>query len=188
MSNDISIFDRLVEGLYEAAFDPAGWPEVWNQVARWLGAASCVLFLEDRGSNRLDMLAMPGWPDKARALYLEYYKSVDPYANFGQRTPLALRAILGDEIIGAADYERSEIWNDLGRPYMDAYHFLAACIPIEGSVGGMMGFHRPHDDRAFDDDARQRLDRLLPHLQRAVQLGRRIGAEREQAAVHAAAL
>ena len=188
MSNDISLFDRIVEGLYEAAFDPAGWPVVWDQVAKWLGAASGSLYLEDRSSGRVDPLAMPGWPKKAQTLYLAHYKSVDPYANFGRRTTPALRAILGAEVISAADYERSEIWNDLGRRYMDAYQFLAAFIPVEGSAVGMLGFHRPHDARPFDEDERGRLDRLLPHLQCVVQLGRRIGAERQQAAIRAAVL
>lgn len=188
MPQDSPLFERIIEGLYEAAFDPTAWPTVWDQIAKWLDAASSTLFVEDRPSGEVDVLALPGWPEKAQALYANHYGAVDPYANFGRRTALSLQAILGQDIISAADYERSEIWNDLGRQYMDAYHFLSAFLPIGPHIAGMIGFHRPRDASPFETNEQTQLGRLLPHVQRALQLGRRIAAERQQSAMHSATL
>ncbi|MGH8274358.1 MAG: hypothetical protein ACRES9_08945, partial [Gammaproteobacteria bacterium] len=150
MSVDASCFDRLVDGLYEAALDPALWQPLWKETAEWLGAMSGALYVEDRSNNDMHPLAFPGWPEKARHLYLAHYNTVDPYARFGRETALGFKAILGQEIISAADYERSEIWNDLGRHYMGAYHFLVANIPIDGQCAAKIGFHRARGAAPFN--------------------------------------
>ncbi len=177
---------EIVGGLYEASVDAGRWPPAWEAVGRWLGGSSGTLFLEDASGRRFRVLVPANWTEKAVELHASRSGTVAPSARCGNGHLLAHAASGGATANGARE-ERSEIWTYSGFHNGEMGHFLLAGIRVEGPVGAAMGFRRPPDSRPFKPAECERLHRLLPHLKRALELGWRIGQERDDAAVLASA-
>lgn len=130
----------------------------------------------DPGAPAPEVLTMPGHTEEAFRLYAERYHHVDLWAEFARRRPQT-RGVLGESLVPEEVFERSEIWNDYSRLHVGAFHLLGAVFDLGGGRTGILGLHRPKGAGAFDEDDRRQLDRVLPHVQRALQLRARLTAE-----------
>jgi PAS domain-containing protein len=83
----------------------------------------------------------------------------------------------------------SEFYNDWGAPF-GVCHVVGAVVPLDARATGTLGLalERPCAAEAFTEADRQRLNVVLPHLQRAVQLRQRLSHLEAQAEVGFAAL
>jgi DNA-binding CsgD family transcriptional regulator/PAS domain-containing protein len=110
------------------------------------------------------------------------------YAMAAARRP-QLTALLGEELVPPQVVQASEYYHDYGVPFGVCY-VMGATAPLHTDGSGLLvvAVHRPHDVQPFTDVERQRLNVLLPHLQRAVQLRQRLGRLEAQAQTGFAAL
>ena len=163
----------LVGDLYAAASGERDWETALTPLGRMLGGTSGILFVDDPAGADVDLLALPGWSAAAVALYAARYRSLDPYTAFARRNPEAA-CLLGHEMVDPDQLRRSEIWVDFGSRHFPAFHFIGVIAPLEGGRGGRLAWHRPQDAPAFGEGERGLMHRLLPHLQRALQLRDRL--------------
>jgi DNA-binding CsgD family transcriptional regulator len=84
-----------------------------------------------------------------------------------------LRPIFGEDLISSADYAHSEVWNDYASKEVGALYVIGASIPLGGSKVALLGVHRGRKSGGFSQVDGATLGRLLPHLQRALQLQER---------------
>ncbi len=155
--------------LYEAASGERDWQDALEPLGRRLDASSGILFVDDPVGHDVELLAMPGWPAAAVALYAQRYRTRDPYAAFARLHPEPA-CLLGHEMVDPQSVLRSEIWNEFGRHHMPAFWFIGVVAPLRQGRGGRLAWHRPNDAPAFGETERALLLRLLPYLQRALQL------------------
>jgi DNA-binding CsgD family transcriptional regulator len=103
------------------------------------------------------------------------YYALDPYAAMAARRPQMV-ALLGQELVPPQVVQASEYYHDYGVLF-GVCHVMGATVPLHTSASTLLviAAHRPRDAQAFTDVERQRLNVLLPHLQRAVQLRQRLG-------------
>jgi DNA-binding CsgD family transcriptional regulator/PAS domain-containing protein len=143
------------------------------------------LWVEDHGQIRELVTTIPA---EVQAVYQEYYYALDPYATAAARQP-QLTALLGDELVPPQVVRASEYYHDYSVPF-GICHVVGATALLHPSASAMMviAVHRPHDAPPFTDVERQRLNVLLPHLQRALQLRQRLGVLEAQAQTGFAAL
>ncbi len=167
-------FAEYVGDLYAAASGERDWETALAPIARRLAGTSGILFVDDPASAEVDLLALPGWSATAVALYTSRYRSLDPYAAFARRHRAAA-CLLGHEMIDVDRLRNSEIWVDFGSRHLPAFHFIGVIVPLEQGRGGRLAWHRPEDAPDFGEAERSLLCRLLPHLQRALQLRDRLG-------------
>jgi len=170
---------------YEAAAEPAKWPEVWADAVAAFGGCTATLLLQAAKAPRL--LGATGYSAVALRLYEEYYHRCDLWAAIGRRQP-KLAAALGEDLVSAETFARSEVWNDFSRPHVGAFHLLGSAMPVQGATIAIVGIHRPRDAPAFDESDRQRLGVILPHLQRALQLMERLATAESNAVIGFGAL
>jgi DNA-binding CsgD family transcriptional regulator len=180
-------FATVLGDFAEAALDETFWAPAMEGLLRLNGGLSGSLMTVEAGAAAPDVLAMPGFTQEAVRLYGEHYHSVDLWADLGRRRP-QMRAVLGENLVPEAVFERSEVWNDYSRHHVGAFHLLGAVFDLGEGRAGLLGLHRPRDAGAFDEDDRRQLDRLLPHLRRALQLRARLSAETTRLSLGAAAL
>ncbi len=109
---------------------------------------------------------------KAMSEYEAYYHQKDLWA-IAMSKSAAGRAMLGTDILGEAEYLNSEIFNDFAKR-IEMFWFVGSVVVLEKQFMGAIGIHRPHRARAFEADDKHQLDRLLPHLSRAMLLQRRL--------------
>ncbi|PJN95583.1 hypothetical protein CNY89_07615, partial [Amaricoccus sp. HAR-UPW-R2A-40] len=162
-------FAAVLGDFSEAALDPAFWIPAIEGLLRLHGGTSGSLMTLDQQGGAPDPLAMLGFSDKAFELYAEHYHQVDLWADLGRQNP-QLRGVLGQSLVPDEVFERSEVWNDFSRHHVGAFHLLGAVFELGGGRTAILGLHRQRDAEPFDEEDRRQIDRVLPHLRRALQL------------------
>ena len=85
--------------------------------------------------------------------------------------------VLGTELVSDLEWRHSRIDSELCWPHSDVFHgvMVIGTLP-EGGVFAL-GVHRPWLARPFPTDAPCKLQRLLPHLQRALHIRSRLASD-----------
>jgi len=169
--------------LYDAAMDMHAWHELGARLAATLGSQTSALWVVEDG-RVIEMVS--SLPAEAVALYTQYYHTLDPWAGMAGHTP-RLQVLLGPELAPQCAVLASEFYNDWGAPF-GVCHVVGAVVPLDARATLGLALERPGDADAFTEADRQRLNVVLPHLQRVVQLRRRLGHLEAQAQVGCAAL
>ncbi len=165
-----------IDSIYDAAAGSASWLDVGARLCRMFAADRASLIIPaDIGAPR--QLLEP--PNPGEAAYAAYFRTVDPFWHQAQRdfadnrTQHHLHAKLGPALVPDHDLLRSEFYNDYGR------HFSRRHV-----LGGMLGAERPsplslargESAFPFTEEDRRRIELLLPHIQRALELQDRLSA------------
>ena len=85
------------------------------------------------------------------------------------------------ELIDRSSMEQLEIFADYW-PRVGISHAMGGTFPV-ASDQGVVTMTRSRRDREFDDRDKRRLEILVPHLQRAVQIQRRLAAAEQRSAL-----
>jgi DNA-binding CsgD family transcriptional regulator len=183
MTDDVSLL-RMIARIYDAASDPSGFTGLAPDLAReFAGDYSIVYVVQDAQARRPDVLlsATPNFDDWAHSSYTGYYRQRDIWALDIVKKARSGVIIDGHEAINRRDLLRSEIYNDWYRK-VGIYHAIAGVFPVHGDIG-FVSVTRPEAHAEFDERAKTRLGLLLPHVQRAVQIHRRLSAAEQQRAL-----
>ncbi len=186
MNDSTFVPNSIIDGFYDASAQPELWPRAWAAAVASLGGTTGSLVVQQLGSDK-EPITMPGFSDTAIQLYFEHFHTVDVWAEFLKRDP-SLRGFLGQELIPAEQFARTEVWNDFSKPHLGSFHLVGSVIPIRGFGIGYVGIHRPHDAPEFDETERVAFEKMLPHVQRALELRHRFGAATESQRIGFAAL
>ena len=172
------LFERVLSHVYDAS---AGnrWDVAIESIRDATGSAAACMFFQDRArpAPQADVLKATGYPEHATAHYINHYAALDV------RVPAAsaLRAgevYLDDRTMAFSQIQASAIYNEFYRP-ADLAHCMACTLFAENTRSGYLSLHRSHRSGAFRPAETNFLERLAPHLIRALQLQRQI--ERAQA-------
>lgn len=181
------LFETIVEAVYDASAEAELWPEAWRSVVAAFGGTSGTLSVFPAGGGAPTHLSLPGFSAEAIRLYDDYYHRVDVWGAYAMRRT-APGAFLGEDFLSAGDYADSEMWTDYSRHHVNAFHVLGATVKQERLGPWTAGIHRPKGAAPFDEDDRRDLDRLLPHLRRALRMHALLAESRQSAAIGYAAL
>lgn len=167
------IVSKLVPLIYEAAVDPALWPEFLRQFNEAIGSAGAALFFQDHDSSQGHIAASHGYDPHYQRQYQEHFASVNVWLKrMADQTKSgdirnSLSACSGSELV------RTEYYNDWLRP-QDLFYGYGGTILRQGSVTTNITAMRPRRTGSFGDAETRILELLMPHLQRAVQLHHRL--------------
>ncbi len=168
-----------VGAVYEAATGNERWLDVGVRLRRLFDAQSAVFRVEEEGRGSRDLLSPP---TAAEALYGAYFHRVDPYRIQARRDFATDRlhhigmAKLGPELVPQHQYLRSEYYADFARK-VGRHHMIGGMIGVRAPTP--LALYRDREAEAFDGGDLRRLEILLPHLQRAVELQVRLGRQAE---------
>src|SRR5262245_49583945 len=72
-------FSSLIGEIYDAAMQPAGWPQVLAQIARFVGGSAAALYCKDAATKSGEVYYDCGGTDpQYKRLYFEKYIKIDP--------------------------------------------------------------------------------------------------------------
>src|SRR5579885_491872 len=172
--------ERLLDLVYRTPVEPSLWPQVLEQLSDSVGGAQTWLSELDAESAAGGGVIARIDPAMWRA-YADYYYSVnvtakvdDPQAFLRDWKP---RVLTIEDWIDRDLFERSEYYNDFLRP-QDIYTGLFVRLATVGSKVATVSIGRSRAADFFDAEALATASRLQPHLIRAYQLGREVGALR----------
>jgi DNA-binding CsgD family transcriptional regulator len=176
----------VIERIYEAAVEPEGMDKLALAIARIFHSESGFISFGRRTASA-PFLTVEGLPSAtenfdhgARVAYAEHYHARNIWI---ERS--AIRGypaiILCHEVADTRTLLRSE-WYDYCQR-LDAFHCLGVQFHLGDGLVGAFGTQRPRRAREFTEEDRRKMQQLLPHLQRALQVQLRLGAAEKDRAI-----
>jgi len=171
---DEEMLTRLIGRIYDAAVAPALWPDTLAHIARFVGGQAAGIFSKDTISKDSTPHHHFGVDPKQVQSYSETHSRFDPFSNLrffdvGQIVGIA-------ELVPYDEFCRGRFFLEWMEPqgWVDA----ANCV-LEKSVSHcwFLTIIRSDEQGAVDDEMRERMALVVPHVRRAVLMGRAIDVE-----------
>ena len=186
--------DRLIGSLYEAAFDPSLWPDFLKAMNRSVGASASCIFLHDFAdastpSNLPDASSLgvlEGFDPAAWAAYMEHYSTVNVWTQEEESLPSGI-AVRSSKLYADDLLPKTEFGADWLRP-QDLFYALGGVVDRQGTIALKMSFVRARRGGDYDDGSLSLWQSMMPHVQRAADLHRRLGLSERRATDAEAAL
>ena len=167
---DLSIerYEKIVHYLYEAVAEPSGWPAFFTSLGQAIEANAVHMLAIDKKHGSLSYSDGFNLPTEGELAYIQRYASIDPrMAVVLQLDPgkwLHCHEMFDDDFV-ARDPFYQEFLIPIGRRY------VSGCKLIDNtSVCVVFSVLRAVGENPLGSPEIQFLDRLIPHLTRAVQM------------------
>jgi len=161
----------LIGDIYDAALDPALWPDVLAKSARFVGGSSAGLFFKDatRKSGNLYYDA-GGIAPHYKQLYFDTYVKLDP------STTSHVLAEIGEPVATADlmpfdEFLETRFYKEWVRP-QQLIDFVSAVLERSATGAALFGVFRHERDGPADEETRRRMRLIIPHVRRAALIGR----------------
>ena len=170
----------LIGGIYDAALDPERWPHVLKDSARFVGGTASALFLKDSVRNIHNTLHTWGYDPEYTRSYIEKFGQFDPFAIaqffFEIEQPISIA-----DIMPHSEFKKSRFYEEWVRPqhWIDA---IAATLEKSATTYAAFSVIRHENDDIVDDETRRRMRLIVPHVRRAVAIGKVIDLHKVEAA------
>ena len=169
----------LIAHLYDAAMDPGAWPGTASRIAQALGSTSTVVKLHGVNGHvsLLECTSNLVLPERDRAWADDWHRR-DLWVERSVARGVG-RIITDEDLVGPEEQPRSGFYQEW-LPRLGIQHMLGAVFPVSPGVMGVLGIHRPRDAGGYTDRERRQAAFVLPHLQRALQIGQRLSVLAQQ--------
>jgi PAS domain-containing protein/DNA-binding CsgD family transcriptional regulator len=169
MRADDQVIDDLVTRIHAAALDPALWVGALERLGDLVGMAGAAVSVHGPGPTLpLARTARVNGPSEYDADTLAAILSDNPLGQFAERMPPGVawsrRGVACD-----AEFERTQAYQLYFRPQR-RYHSAHALLFRDGNTYGGLSLLRPQGMDDFASGDYRLLNRLIPHIGRAVQV------------------
>jgi DNA-binding CsgD family transcriptional regulator/PAS domain-containing protein len=186
MHSERTVFD-LIGLIYDSAGDASRWPVFLERFGQAMRATGANLFAQDLRDHRFSVAAQLGFEPESERSYETYYKDRNVYLTRGNRRLKTGTVSLSQDLCPDHVAFRTEFYNDWIAPQKQHYGVLGV-IYRKRSLVSMVGAIRPRGKPPFGPDEVSLIELLIPHLQRAVSLHRRIADLENQRSAATSAL
>jgi len=176
---DSEEYDDLVGLLYEVALDPPRLRETLTALTRWFDGDTCHLVGWDVPSGAPLLSTLIGLDEDIGTAYVAHYAALDPRRLLAQDRLSTGELLLCHEHFDARFVSRSEFFQDYLLP-IGVHYTLASTLVNDEARVIQIAFHRYLGHEHFSPREAYYLDRLIPHLQRAIALMLRHSDLRQQ--------
>jgi DNA-binding CsgD family transcriptional regulator/PAS domain-containing protein len=164
----------LIHGIYESAVDARQWPEFLAGFAKAVGADAAGLLVQDLRDRQGNLSAGQGFDPSWTQRYAEHYAGLNIWL---QRASHVLRhpgsIMTSEQVTRDSELVKTEFYNDFLRPQRYFYSFGASIAYEESVISGVTAV-RSKSAGGFAAAEVETLHELMPHLQSALRLHRRI--------------
>jgi DNA-binding CsgD family transcriptional regulator len=177
---ELSVF---IGEIYDAAIDASRWRSVLAKAAKFIGGSSAALFSKDAASGAGNIYHEFGTDPHYRQLYFDKYIKLDP-ATTGHFFAEVEQPISVTDLMPYDEFLESRFYREWVQP-QGVVDFLAAVLDKSVTSVAMFGVFRHESDGLVDEEARQRISLIIPHIRRAVLVSRAIDRKTTEAATFA---
>ena len=174
----------LIGDIYDAALDPSRWTAVLQRTRDVVGGSAAVVFSKDARTKRLQIYHHCGGMDPHyRQLYFDHYEKLDPTT--GAQVMSGIGEPIGTvDIMAIEDFQKTRFYQEWRRP-QGVVDFVAAALDKTATCAVLFGVFRQHQHGFVDDDTRWRMRQIVPHIRRAILIGKVIEHKTAEAATFA---
>jgi len=184
--HELEQLSALIGDIYDAALDPMLWPEVLANCVSFIGGCAAALFSKDAASKTGNVAYHIGIEPYYQHLYFNKYIKLDPltighyFAEIGKPVSVA-------DILPYDEFLETRAYREWGQP-QGIVDVLNVALDKTATSAAMFCVFRHERNGPVDDEMRRRMLLLVPHIRRAVLIGRVISLKKAEAASLADAL
>ena len=162
---------QLLFRIYETG--SGDWAPLLDEIMQFLAGNAIALISHDFSHNLGSILFASGYNQRYLSAYAQYHARQNIWLarERDYRTPGTIH--IGEQIVPEHDLVRSKFYTEWLQP-QDLHHRLCAVLSREEATAVFLDVLRPHASGAFNDHEVERCRVLLPHLQRALVMRRRL--------------
>jgi DNA-binding CsgD family transcriptional regulator len=160
----------VIGDIYDAAIDPALWKRALGSICTYVGGDSAALFWHDSATQRSEVLHLFNEDPHYTKLYFEKYLTMNPV--FPAATFIEAGHVhTVNDIIPRDELEKTRFFKEWVAPQgiMDV---IAVNLEKGTTSSSLLNIRTGASYGMADAEARRRLALLVPHVQRAVSIGR----------------
>ena len=173
---------RLIAAMYDATLEPAQWSEVLAGIVAFVGGHGGCLLAKDATSRDVDAHWQTGVEPHYMRLYTDTYSKLGPVATltFGEVGQI----VSVPDVLSYDEFLRSRFYLEWAEP--QGWVDVAVAV-LDKSAGGwgFLGISRNATNGMVDDEMRRRVALVLPHIRRALRIGRAVERRQADAAIFA---
>jgi DNA-binding CsgD family transcriptional regulator len=165
-------FTRTIEAIYDAAISPDRWMDALWRMRDMLGLCSAAFLVYNADRSQVDGMAACPDPDGHRACLQTIFRTNILYRRGPAPHPGMI--VRTAEMVPDGIFHRSEMYQEYWKP-RDQQDALRVTISVDDAgINHQLGLVRPKSARLFERSDIDQVRVLMPHLQRAVELRRRL--------------
>jgi DNA-binding CsgD family transcriptional regulator len=181
--NDFQGLSDLIGDIYDAALDQSLWEGVIERAARFVGGTGAALFSKDAAAQQVDVRYDVGIDPHYKQLYFDKYVGLDP-ATTGHYFAELEQPVAVADLMSYQEFVETRFYREWVRP-QGLVDFVSAVLDKSATSVAMFGVFRHERNGVVDDDARHRMRLIVPHIRRAVLIGRMFDLKAAEAATFA---
>jgi DNA-binding CsgD family transcriptional regulator/PAS domain-containing protein len=186
-SREADTLSALIAAIYDAAIDPTVWSGVLRAVSVYVGGHASAIYAKSISGMAFGVFHDDGvMSEDYKVKYFETYAKLDP-ATAGHLYAELEQPISTADILDVDEFRQSRFYREWAVP-QGIVDFLSAPIEKQGQWAAMFGVFRSAEQGMVDDAMRHRMRHLVPHVRRAVLIGKVIEDGSRQAASFSEAL
>jgi DNA-binding CsgD family transcriptional regulator len=169
----------LIGEIYDAALDPDLWPGVLEKGCRFVGGVASNLYSEDSAAKTGNIHYTWGVDRHYGRLYYDKYIKFNPFTTAQLFFDIEQIISVGD-IMPYEEFRETLFYKEWAQPqgWVDA---ASAVLDKSATSYAAISVMRHERDGLVDDDARWRMSLLVPHVRRAVLIGKVIELHKAEA-------
>ena len=162
---------QLLFRIYETG--SGDWTPLLDEIMQFLAGNAIALISHDFNHNLGSVLFASGYNQRYLGPYASYHARLNVWLarERDYRTPGTIH--IGDQLVPEHELVRSQFYTEWLRP-QDLHHRLCAVLSREEATAVFLEVLRRRESDGFDEHDVERFRVLLPHLQRALRMRRRL--------------
>jgi DNA-binding CsgD family transcriptional regulator len=161
---------RLIADIYDAALEPALWSVVLEKARDFVGGSAATIFAKDASRKSGNVYYQDGVDPHYTQLYFQEYVKLDPLTT-GHVFAELEEPIATADIMPYDQFLDTRVYWEWVRP-QGLVDFISAVLDKSATGAAMFGVFRHERNGRVDDETRQRMRVIVPHIRRAVMIGR----------------
>jgi DNA-binding CsgD family transcriptional regulator/PAS domain-containing protein len=182
-SDDPQQVSDLVGAVYDTVLDQALWEGVIERVAHFVRGTGAALFSKNVANQDGSAHYVTGIDPHYTQLYFDKYVTLDP-ASGGHFLAEIDQPVAVADLMSQAEFLETRFYREWVQP-QGLVDFVSAVLDKSATSAAMFGVFRSERDGIVDDEARRRMRLIVPHIRRAVLIGRMFDLKAAAAATFA---
>jgi len=174
---------ELISEIYDAALDPSLWRDVVGRAGRFVGGSTAAIFSKDAVVGSGNVYYESAIDPYYRKLYCDEYVKLDRSTS-GDRPDEAGHLIAVADLMPYREFLETPFYKERAHP-QGPVDCVSAVLDKSVTGAALFGVFRDERDGMVDDATRQRMRLIVPHIRRAVLIGRHVDLRSVEAATFA---
>ena len=174
---------NLIGEIYDAALDQSLWLDVLGAAADFVGGCGAGLFSKDATATTGGLCYAAGIERRYQASYFDKYIALDP-ATTGQLFAEIEEPMATADFMPYGQFMETRFYREWVRP-QGLVDFVSAVLDKSATGVAMFEVFRHERNGVVDAQARHRMRLIVPHIRRAVRIGRLLELKAAEAATFA---